>query len=500
MNSTILIADDDPAQRRLLEAQTRRFGYAVETVEGGEQALARMTQGDAAPVALLLLDLVMPELDGMGVLARMRELNLSTPVIVQTAYGASETAISAMRAGAQDFVTKPANAERLQISIKNALSAHALAAEARRMRRRAQGVLTFKDIVARSPEMMKVIRLGERSAPSTIPVLLEGESGVGKEIVARAIQGLSDRRAKPFICANCGASPAPLLESILFGREKDALAGASDKQTGKCVEAHGGTLFLEEIGLLPLDLQVKLLRVLQEGEVEPIGAKRATRVDIRLISATSQNLIELVKRGRFREDLFYRLNVFPINIPPLRARREDIPDLARRFCARFAAEEARNIRGLSPEAMTLLCSYDWPGNARQLENAVFRAVLLAEGDELTAVEFPQIAAHVEGFDPRPPALPAPVVQAAPREREIVRIEVRDPHALSLLSRNGEMRKMEDIEAETIRFALAHYRGQISQVARRLGIGRSTLYRKMKEYGLGDFAETESARREESLVA
>jgi DNA-binding NtrC family response regulator len=347
--------------------------------------------------------------------------------------------------------------------------------------------------------MARVIRLGERSAHSTIPVLIEGESGVGKEIVARAIQGASDRRGKPFITVNCGALPANLVESILFGHEKGAFTGATEKHVGKFLEANGGTLFLDEIGELPLDLQVKLLRALQEGEVDPIGSKRPVRVDVRLISATNQNLIEQVKRGQFREDLFYRLNVFPIGIPPLRSRREDIPDLARRFCARFAAEEGRNIRGVCAEALSLLSTYDWPGNVRQLENAVFRAVVLAEGDELTVAEFPQIANHVAGFDVRVPPLPAPLAADAPREREILRVEVRDPNVLRLLGQNGEMRKLEDMEAETIRFALSHYRGQMSEIARRLGIGRSTLYRKMKEYGLGDDSLAEHGEQT-SLVA
>ena len=248
---------------------------------------------------------------------------------------------------------------------------------------------------------------------------------------------------------------------------------------------------------MPLDLQVKLLRALQEGEIDPIGAKRPLRVDIRLISATNQNLIELVKRGQFREDLFYRLNVFPISIPPLRSRREDIADLARRFAARFAAEEGRNIRGLTAETLALLTRYDWPGNVRQLENAVFRAVVLAEGDELTVAEFPQIAAQVEGFDVRVPPAPALAPAALPREREIVRVEIRDPNVLPLLAENGEMRKLDELEKETIRFALTHYRGQMSEIARRLGIGRSTLYRKMKEYGLED-GETPAAA--DSLVA
>ncbi|ARN83655.1 sigma-54-dependent transcriptional regulator [Methylocystis bryophila] len=499
MASTILIADDDPVQRRLLEAMIRRFGYETESVESGEQALARLTASDSPPIALLVLDLVMPDLDGMGVLARMREEKLQTPVIVETAHGSIEVVISAMRAGASDFVVKPVGAERLQISIKNALAADALAGEIRRAARRAQGVFNFRDLVSRSAEMARVIRLGERAARSTIPVLIEGESGVGKEIVARAIQGASDRRGKPFVTVNCGALPANLVESILFGHEKGAFTGATEKHAGKFVEANGGTLFLDEVGELPLDLQVKLLRALQEGEIDPIGAKRSVRVDVRLISATNQNLIELVKRGQFREDLFYRLNVFPIGIPPLRARKEDIPDLVHRFCARFAAEEGRTIRGVSPEAMCLLASYDWPGNVRQLENAMFRAVVLAEDDELTVAEFPQIANTVCGFDVRVPPAPSFSELRPMREREIVRVEVRDPNMLGLLGKSGDMRKLEDIEAETIRFALQHYRGQMSEIARRLGIGRSTLYRKMKEYGLGDEGLSESSQ-DASLVA
>jgi DNA-binding NtrC family response regulator len=500
MTSIILIADDDPTQRRLLESMIKRFGYDVETVDGGEQALARLANAGAAPVALLVLDLVMPELDGMGVLTRMRDQKISTPVIVQTAHGSIETVISAMRAGAHDFVVKPVGAERLQISIKNALSANALAGEIRRINRRAQGALTFKDLVSRSEEMARVIRLGERAAHSTIPVLIEGESGVGKELAARAIQGASDRRGKPFVTVNCGALPGNLVESILFGHEKGAFTGATEKHAGKFLEANGGTLFLDEIGELPLETQVKLLRALQEGEIDPIGAKRPVRVDIRLISATNQNLIDLVKRGLFREDLFYRLNVFPINIPSLRSRREDIADLARRFATRFAAEEGRNIRGVSAEALSLLASYDWPGNVRQLENAVFRAVVLSDGDELTVAEFPQIAAQVQGYEICVPPAPALAKPGVEREREIVRVEIRDPNVLHLLGRRGEMRRLDDLEAETIRFALVHYRGQMSEIARRLGIGRSTLYRKMKEYGLAEGSEAAEGADSETLVA
>ena len=233
---------------------------------------------------------------------------------------------------------------------------------------------------------------------------------------------------------------------------------------------------------------MKLLRAIQEGEVDPVGGRKSVRVDIRLISATNKSLLDLVKEGRFREDLYYRLNVFPMTLPPLRARREDIPDLVRGFMARFAAEEGKRVRGMSAEAMALLVRYDWPGNVRQLENAVFRAVVLADADELTLAEFPQIAAQVDGFDVRiPPAPSFPEGAAASPIREIVRVEVRDPHSLTLVEEGGELRKLEELEADIIRFALQHYRGHMSEVSRRLGIGRSTLYRKLKELGLEDEA-------------
>jgi DNA-binding NtrC family response regulator len=486
MAALILIVDDDPIQRRLLEAMARRFGYDVESAESGETGLARLDSGERPSVDLVVLDLVMPDLDGLGVLTRMRQRGLAIPVIVQTAHGSIEAVISAMRAGASDFVVKPVGAERLQVSIKNALRVDALEDELRRATRRRTGELAFRDIVTKVDGMARTIRLAERAAKSNIPVLIEGESGVGKELMARAIQGGSERRGKPFVTVNCGALPENLVESILFGHEKGSFTGATEKHVGKFVEAHGGTLFLDEIGELPLDAQVKLLRALQEGEIDPVGGRRPVKVDIRLVSATNQNLIELVKRGRFREDLFYRLNVFPITIPPLRARATDVPDLARRFLARFCAEEGKRIRAIANDALSLLCAYDWPGNVRQLENAMFRAVVLADGDELTVAEFPQIAAQVEGFEVLIPAAPPPVAEAptpASAGAEASPFEPRDPHVLRLLDESGDVRKIEDIEAEAIRFALSHYRGQMSQMARKLGIGRSTLYRKMKEIGI-----------------
>ncbi len=485
MAALILIVDDDPIQRRLLESMTRRFGYDIETADTGETAVARIEAADRPAIDLIVLDLVMPDLDGMGVLTRMRQRGLTTPAIVQTAHGSIEAVISAMKAGAADFVVKPVGAERLQVSIKNALRVDALEDELRRATRRNIGELSFRDIGTKVESMTRTLRLAERAAKSTIPVLIEGESGVGKELLARAIQGGSDRRGRPFITVNCGALPENLVESILFGHEKGAFTGANEKHVGKFAEANGGTLFLDEIGELPMDAQVKLLRALQEGEIDPVGARRPVKVDFRLVSATNQNLIELVKRGKFREDLFYRLNVFPITIPPLRGRPADIPDLARRFLARFAAEEGKRIRGLTAEALALLAAYDWPGNVRQLENTMFRAVVLADGDELTIAEFPQIAAQVDGFEVRVP--PAPSVAERP-EPACFSIEpelapLRDAHKLEMLDENGDVRKLQAVEAEMIRFALGHYRGQMSQMARKLGIGRSTLYRKMKEIGL-----------------
>ena len=486
MSQTILIVDDDPVQRRLLEAMIRRFGYEVLVAENGDEALAVMKSGD--PIAVAVLDLVMPGLDGFGTLAAMREQGIEIPAIVQTSHGSIETVVNAMRAGAVDFVVKPVGAERLQVSIKNALRLGTLEDEVRRLRRRAGNTLGFRDLASRSPDMQRVMRLAERAAKSSIPVLIEGESGVGKEVLARAIQGSGERRGKPFVIVNCGAIPENLVESTLFGHEKGAFTGATEKHAGKFVEASGGTLFLDEIGELPQSAQVKLLRALQEGEIDPVGAKRSVRVDIRLVSATNRSLLDMVREGKFREDLYYRLNVFPITLPPLRVRRQDIPDLARSFMARFAAEEGKRLTGIAGEAMGLLTSYPWPGNVRQLENALFRAVVLADGDELTLAEFPQIAGQVEGFEVRIPA--APEVSAAAMAgvepvREIVRVEVRDPNATSLVADTGEVKKLEEMEAEIIRFALSHYRGHMSEVSRRLGIGRSTLYRKLKELGLDD---------------
>jgi DNA-binding NtrC family response regulator len=497
MAERVLIVDDDPVQRRLLENMAAKAGYETVVVDGGEAALSLMLGSDQAPPDCVVLDLVMPDLDGLGVLARMRDAGLAIPVIVETAHGGIDNVVTAMRAGAVDFVVRPVGVERLGVSLKNALARRALEGEIARHKRSRGGTLTFRDIITRSPKMQAVLRAAEKTANSAIPVLIEGESGVGKELIARAIHGSGDRRAKPFVAVNCGALPENLVESILFGHEKGAFTGATDRHDGKFVEASGGTLLLDEVGELPGPVQVKLLRAIQEGEVEPVGAKKPAKVNVRIISATNRNLMSDVKSGRFREDLFYRLHVFPIMVPPLRQRAEDIAGLARHFLLRFAAEEGKRITSLAPDALQLLASYHWPGNVRQLENAIFRAVVLAEAEEIGRAEFPQIAAAAARpqIDPHahatPPDLPSET--AAPDAPALLDRDA-DQHALipdapgsapeeiectlNLLDAEGEVRPLEDIEAQTIRFALSHYRGQMSEAARRLKIGRSTLYRKL----------------------
>lgn len=497
MAERVLIVDDDPVHRRLIENMVTRFGYEAVTADGGEAAMRALT-ADGARFDCVVLDLVMPDLDGLGVLGRMREASLALPVIVQTAHGGIDTVVSAMRAGAIDFVVKPVGAERLQVSLRNALAARALESELKLIKRSRAGILSFKDIVTRSARMHGVLRTAEKAAASTIPVLIEGESGVGKELIARAIHGTGERRAKSFVAVNCGAIPDNLVESILFGHEKGAFTGATDRHTGKFVEASGGTLFLDEVGELPPAAQVKLLRAIQEGEVEPVGARKPVKVDVRIVSATNRNLIEDVKAGRFREDLFYRLHVYPITVPPLRQRPEDISDLVRHFLARFAAEEGKRIRAVSADAVGVLRAYSWPGNVRQLENAVFRAVVLAETDEIGVSEFPQIASQLArplvatevpvSFDEAPPLDDAPLLMepVAPSHMiEPTHGELpADGTSLRLLDEGGEVRPLDDIETDAIRFAISHYRGQMSEVARKLKIGRSTLYRKLESLGLG----------------
>ena len=507
MGERVLIVDDDPVQRRLLENMVGRFGYDAVVAAGGDAALAVLTDTDAQQnpaIDAVVLDLIMPDLDGLGVLARLRKSGVSLPVIVQTAHGGIDNVVSAMRAGATDFVVKPVSPERLQVSLGNALAAGALQGELARIKHSRAGTLTFRDIVTRSPVMQAVLRKAGKAAVSSIPVLIVGQPGVGKELIARAIHGSGERRTKPFVAVNCGAIPDNLVESLLFGHEKGAFTGATECHTGKFVEAAGGTLFLDEVGELPAAAQVKLLRAIRESEVEPVGGRKPVKVDVRIISATNRDLVADVDAGRFREDLFYRLHVFPIAVPALADRPQDIAELVRHFLARFAAEEGKRIRAVSAEALALLTAYRWPGNVRQLENAVFRAVVLAEGDEIGVGEFPQIAARLARNPPparrhetraSPPRFDAPV----PMGEDTAIAPCGLPGAiLQLVGPAGEVRPLEEVENEVIRFAIAHYRGQMSQVARRLRIGRSTLYRKLELLSLDP--EAAEAMRQSAVKA
>lgn len=501
MPTRILIADDDAVQRRLIENMVQRCGYESVVVDSGDAAMAALTDTSVQAIDAVVLDLVMPGLDGLGVLAKMRELNLNIPVIVQTAHGGIDNVVSAMRSGAHDFVVKPVGVERLQVSLRNALDASALKGELQRIRHSREGRLTFKDIVTRSEIMGNVIAMGKKAATSAIPVLIEGESGVGKELIARAVHGSSDRSSKPFVTVNCGAIPDNLVESILFGHEKGAFTGATERHAGKFVEASGGTLFLDEVGELPLTAQVKLLRALQQGEVEAVGGRKPVKVDVRIISATNRNLLNHVKEGHFREDLFYRLHVLPLTVPPLRARREDIPHLLRHFLARFCAEENRPIARISGDAMAILTRADWPGNVRQLENAVYRAVVMSEGEELRPDDFPLAPAHgldaVQGVSEPLTITPSAALSAQTVIEYDVPIVPASPPSyhqaghghLAMLDSNDEMRPLDDMEGEIIRFAISHYRGQMSEVARKLKIGRSTLYRKLEDATASDGAES-----------
>ncbi|MGX6648846.1 sigma-54-dependent transcriptional regulator [Maricaulaceae bacterium MS644] len=489
MAKTVLIVDDDPTQRRLLQAVLEKQGHFAQVAEDGEAGLAAVKRGG---IDVVMLDMIMPGMDGIETLEAIKAREPDLPVIVLTAHGGIETVVKAMRAGAGDFFVKPASPERIAVSIRNALKVKDLSGEVTRLKKTKSGQLGFSDMIAGAPAMRQVVRLGERAAKSNIPILIQGESGVGKELVARSIAAASDRAGRPFVAVNCGAIPENLVESTLFGHEKGAFTGAVAKHLGKFQEADGGTLFLDEIGELPLEMQVKLLRALQEGEVDPVGGKKPVKVDVRIVSATNRDLTEQVKTGRFREDLFYRLNVFPIDVPSLAERRDDIPALVRHFIARFNAQEGKSVLDATSETMNLLSSHEWKGNVRQLENAVFRAVVLSDSDYLTLEDFPQIsglnptlredapvaaapdaapAAEPDGYD-RPAAAP----QGSDTSEE-------DDFPVEILDAGGHLRSLESIERDLIAFAIETYSGRMAEVARRLGVGRSTLYRKVREYEL-----------------
>ncbi|MGB7286255.1 MAG: sigma-54 dependent transcriptional regulator [Salaquimonas sp.] len=516
MQHTILIVDDEPVQRRLLEATAAKAGYSVLKAASGEEALKIFAENQGH-ISVIVLDLVMPGIGGMEVMQQLHNSADAPPVIVQTAQGGIETVVNAMREGAFDFVVKPVAPERLITTIEKAVKFKRVQKAPFDRKASSRTKFNFDHIITRSDTMRPIIAMGEKAATSTIPVLIEGESGVGKELIARAIHGSSQRADKPLITVNCGALPENIVESILFGHEKGAFTGASEKHIGKFEEANGGTLFLDEIGELPLDLQVKMLRAIQEGEIDPVGASRSIRVDVRLVSATNRNLLNEVKAGRFREDLYYRLNVLPMTIPPLRNRPSDIEPLVFHFVKKIAREQNKpSISSIRPDVIKSLAQYDWPGNIRELENAIFRAIVLCEDEELTLQEFPQITSQLPDFDlpqqvnsPEPIRIDAQLTPSltTPEQNEF---PLKDAQAgnfqrglqpksessdrssatsnygmISMISSEGQIKTLEEMEGEAIQFAMEIYNNRMSEIARRLGIGRSTLYRKMKEHELSE---------------
>ena len=466
----LMLIDDEPAQRRLVAAIAARRGWRTIFAGESEVAIAMLGTPDGMALDAIILDHASSDADAAALIGELRERRPQLPILVLTANSSAAAAVSAMRAGATDFLVKPIASERLLAALE-AAAGGAAAGELRPLTEKLSVSLAFDEIVGSAPQFRAALAIAAKAARARVPVLIEGESGVGKEVVAEAIHAASPRSRKPAIAVNCGAIPANLVESELFGHEKGAFTGAFERKIGRFQDADGGTLFLDEVGEMPLDAQVKLLRVLQSGEIQPLGARHPREVDVRVIAATNKSLLAEVEAGRFREDLYYRLNVVQVTIPPLRERAGDIPALARHLLARIAEQPGLRPLGITDDALTLLGSYDWPGNVRQLQNALFRAAVLCDGDGLARADFPQIAQLAAGR----PAGSGPVPQGSGNA------------GVTLFRPDGNLRALDEIEADVIRLAIGHYRGRMTEVARRLGIGRSTLYRKLGELGIDQSA-------------
>ncbi len=392
----MLIVDDEENIRETLALLLKRRGYSVHTAPSSEEALRVV--GSGLMPDLVITDLRLPGISGIDLLKLLRKTVSHSEVIVITAYGTVDEAVEAMKEGAYDFITKPIKPVLLMSTVEKALEHHSLRIENERLRRMLEEG-SVPHMVGRSPVFHNTLQLMKQVAPSEATVLILGESGTGKELAARAIHRMSSRASGPFVAVNCAALPESIIEAELFGHEKGAFTGAEKSRTGRIRQAHGGTLFLDEIGDLSPQVQVKLLRFLQEGEIEPVGSDVPVQVDVRVIAATNRPLKELVDTGRFRADLYYRLNVISVHMPPLRERMEDVPLLATHFLEKYARKNRRDIRGITPEAMELLTTYPWPGNVRELENAMERAVVLATGDLITPRELPSEITGTTDFVP-----------------------------------------------------------------------------------------------------
>jgi DNA-binding NtrC family response regulator len=477
MATYMLLAGSDPAARPFVEEAATKLGFPCRVVARGAAISSNLEQPGAVRLALILLDLDLPDADPLALLRDIRDLD-ATPIIVLASARTADLAQKALREGASDYLMKPLTAERVEISMRNALKISVLEEEVARLKRQADGKLAWSDIIAVSPEMQRAVGLAKRAADLDIPVLIEGESGTGRTFIARAIHAGGARAAKNF---------------VIFDSRDHALparnGGAEAPLETLWAEAEDGTLFIREIGELSAQEQERLAQLIGLHAKGGNGALAP-----RLLCSSSADLIEQVKNRQFREDLYYLINVFPIWIPPVRDRPDDLAHLVWHYLARFSAEEGKRIQSVHPDALALLKSYSWPSNVRQLENAIYRAVILAEGDQLRVDDLPQIAAHVQGFPVRVPAVPAPhfkepyrgpAMFGSPRSvaSPMSYIPPSAPIGIPVLTEEGEIRPLTEIEADLIRLALGHYRGHITEAARRLGIGRSTLYRKMREFGL-----------------
>ena len=452
MPAKILVVDNEARMRRVLQMMLEGSDYEVDLAEGGEKALARLK--DSA-FSLVITDMKMPGMSGLALLKEIKKVDEGIPVIVMTAYGTIPTAIEAMKAGAHDYVLKPFDMEEMKAVVEKALEREKLLRQSQYLREELEAKYQFDNIVGESSQMKEVFRLINQVAPTKSTVLILGESGTGKELIARAIHHSSPRANQPFVVVNCAALPENLLESELFGHVKGAFTGAHRDRQGRFALADGGTIFLDEIGAMSPGLQAKFLRVLQEKEFEPVGGSRSIKVDVRIIAATNQDLKRAVEERNFREDLYYRLNVVPVHLPPLRERKEDIPPLAHHFLRRYSQELTKDVREISPKALELMLQYDWPGNIRELENAVERAIVLSKGNTLSAETLPLVPASREA-------------------------EVSDEN---ISYQEAKKAVLESFERRFFTRILKEAGGNVSQAARQVQIDRKNLYQKMKELGI-----------------
>jgi two-component system response regulator PilR (NtrC family) len=462
----ILIVDDEASLRDFLAICLRRAGYAVETATGGKQAIGMV--GGPEEFDVVITDLKMPGPTGLDVLDAVKKRAPSTEVIVVTAYATPETAIAAMKRGAYDYLTKPFKVDEIEVVVGRAMEKRVLVRENRLLRAELQGQFRLDRLIGKSVAISRVFELVRKVAPTKTNVLISGESGTGKELVARALHHLGSRPQGPFVAVNCGAIPEALLESELFGHVRGAFTGADREHAGLFVTASGGTLFLDEIGELPMALQVKLLRVLQERRVRPLGGPTEKEVDVRLVAASNRDLEGEVSRGSFRQDLFYRLNVIQILMPPLRARRDDVPLLAHLFAERCAAELGKPVPQIAPEALRQLCEYDYPGNVRELENIIERAVTLGAGPSVTADLLPDLTRRRTG-----PASPTSDTSLPPEGVDLERV-------------------LGDVEREYLMLALARTGGVRKEAARLLNVTFRSIRYRLAKHGIDPGAEEGSA--------